>query len=109
MAYQFAAATPNVFSLSPFAAEFVTLTPAAADYVAGGYTPTPGTGIAMGKILFAIPVGGQGGWIPVWNPTTGKIQMFTASATPGPAVALSEVTAGTDLSAQVFEFLLIGY
>jgi len=94
------------FSIGPLNTEFVTLTPAASDYAAGGYLPAYGSGIAMKTALYALPIGGQGGFVPVWNPTTGKIQMFQQSAATG---ALTECTASEDLSAQVFSFWLIGY
>jgi hypothetical protein len=53
-----------------------------------------------------IPIGGQGGYVPVWNPTTSKLQVFQQSAATS---ALTEVPAATDLSAYTFNLLVVGY
>lgn len=96
--------------------EMVTLIDAAAAYVTAGY---PFTGnqaylnntaltvnVDLDKIYFVIPIGGQGGIEPVWNPATGKMQMFWNGAING---AAAEVPANTDLSAYTFYFLVVGY
>lgn len=70
----------------------VTLTPAVSDYPAGGYPLTPGQGISLNKIYWAFPVGGQGGIEPVWNPATGKMQMFSGGGTVGTPLGLGPVS-----------------
>ena len=67
---------------------FVTLTPAVADYATGGYALTPGQGISLSKVYWAIPVGNQGGITPVWNASTGYLQMFGANPYPSTPLAL---------------------
>lgn len=71
----------------------VTLAPAASDYPTGGYALTPGSGISLNKIYWAIPEGGQGGIDPVWNPTTGKLQMFATSVGANTPLGLGPVSA----------------
>jgi hypothetical protein len=87
---------------------FVTAKPAAADYATGGYTITPGQGIPLGSIFTVIPVGGQGGFEVQWNTATGKLQVFGNTATPAANAPLTEVAAGTDLSALTLTLLVIG-
>ena len=70
----------------------VTLAPAVADYPTGGYALTPGSGISLNKIYWAIPEGGQGGIDPVWNPTTGKLQMFATAPSAGIPLSLGPVS-----------------
>jgi hypothetical protein len=84
---------------------FITLVDSAADYATGGYALTAGQGISLGAIYFVIPVGGQGGYVPVWNPATGKLQIFEQSAATS---ALTEVPNATDLSAITFNLLIFG-
>lgn len=84
---------------------FYVATPAASDYTTGGYTLTPGQGISLKIIYYVIPLGGQAGYVPVWNTTTGKLQIYQQSAATGP---LTEVPASTNLSAESFSLLLIG-
>lgn len=89
----------------------VNAVPAASDYATGGYTLTPGSGIALQTIYFVLPNGGQGGYVPVWNPATNKLQVFeqaAIAAAPSTASALAEVGAGTDLSALTFSLLVFG-
>lgn len=98
--------------------EFRTLQPAAADYVTGGYgiygqkLAVDGTvtvaqvNTGLYEVDAVLPVGGQGGYFPVWNPTTNKLQIFQSAAALGPA---TQVPANTDLSALAFQLLLIGY
>ena len=78
----------------------VTATPAASDYVAGGYplAASLGKGITLAVIYFVIPLSG-GVNTPVFNPTTGNLQVYAAGA---------EVAAGTDLSATPFTLLIVG-
>lgn len=96
--------------------EEVTLQPAAADYATGGYAIVSGKAVVNGaaantqncnlyQINGVIPLGGQGGYFPVWNPTTQKLQVLRCQAAAGPAL---EVPAGTDLSAFAFQLLLYG-
>lgn len=89
------------------------LNPALSDYVAGGYLiqgeagTTESTGnVGMAKVGYVIPIGGQGGYSPVWNPTTSKLQMFEPSNAYGPA---AEVAASTNLNAYQFNLLVVGY
>lgn len=90
--------------------EHVVLQPAAADYATGGYAlsgiPPSSGNVGITKIGYVIPVGGQGGYVPVWNLTTSKLQVFQQSAATG---ALTEVPAATDLSAFAFNLLVVGY
>lgn len=118
MAYQVVKQPDGDLSLGNLRGELVNLNPAAADYATGGYLiegigeTTESTGnVGLYKVLTAIPAGGQGGFVPVWNPTTSKLQIFESAAvaaTPAAAAPLAEVAAGTDLSAYSFELLLIG-
>ena len=84
---------------------FVNCTPAAADYATGGYTLTPGQGISLAVIYIVDYIGGLGGYTPVWNLTTQKLQVFQSAAALGPA---TEVPAATDLSGFTFQLVLIG-
>lgn len=72
---------------------FVTLTPSASDYVPGGYTLTPGQGISLRSIYWAVPIGGQGGITPVWNPATSKLQMFGGGGAAGTPLGLGPLSA----------------
>lgn len=102
-------------SLGSLNGEFVTLQPSTSDYSTGGYALVDGVSVVnnstlqancdLYKILAALPVGGQGGYVPVLNPTTKKVQMFRQTAATG---ALVEVPSLTDLSAQAFQLLLMG-
>jgi len=87
-------------SLGNLRAEIVTLQPAVADYVPGGYLlqgiagTTVGTGdVGMAKVLGVIPLGGQGGFFPVWNPVTSKVQILAGETNPGIALGLGPVSA----------------
>ena len=95
--------------LGRYRTEHVVLKPAAADYPAGGYAlsgiPPSSGNVGMTKIYFAIPVGGQGGYVWQWNPATAKMQVFQQSAATS---ALTEVPAATDLSALNSNLLLFG-
>lgn len=80
--------------------EHVTLQPAAFDYATGGYLiqgisgTTESTGnVGITKVGYVIPIGGQGGVIPVWNPTTSKLQMFVNGAANQP-ITLGPISAG---------------
>ena len=99
--------------------EIVTLQPANSDYPKGGYPiisqdaanmqtpPAPNTvNCDLWKIVTALPIGGQGGYQPVWNPATQKLQIFQDSSAQGPG---GEVTTGTQLAAYAFQLLLLGY
>lgn len=93
--------------------ELVNLQPALSDYATGGYllqgiggsTETTGN-VGIDRIKFVVPVGGQGGYVPVWNPATSKLQVFQQSAATGP---LTEVSASTNLNAYSFLLLVEGY
>ena len=99
--------------LGKWRCELVNLQPAISDYATGGYnitgiagtTETTGN-VGIAKVLFVWPVGGQGGWSPVWNPTTSKLQVFADSSSNG---ASPEANANTNLAAYTFELLVVGY
>jgi hypothetical protein len=113
MAYSLTKNKDGDASLGNFRGELLTLAPSVSDYAAGGYlvegiggaTENTGT-VGMDKVLFVIPVGGQGGYSPVFNPTTSKVQIFEPSNAVAPQV---EVPAHTDLSAYAFLLLAVGY
>ena len=119
MAYTITRIPDGNLSLGNLNGELVNLQPAASDYPTGGYAITSQEDVlndssltantSLYKILTALPAGGQGGYSPRWNPTTQKLQVFVVDAA---AVAtqypLLEATAGTDLSAYLFQLLLIG-
>lgn len=95
--------------------EFVTLKPAPSDYVSGGYAlisgvqvvdnPSLNQNIDLYQLIAVLPTGGQGGYVPVFNPTTSKVQMLQQSAATG---ALTEVPSNTNLAAFSFLLLLLG-
>lgn len=93
MAYTVAPSTTVPVSvLSQIEVRNVTLQPAVADYPTGGYALTPGQGISLNKIYWTIPEGGQGGIAPVWNPTTGKVQMFSDYDVQGVPLTLGSLS-----------------
>lgn len=109
MAYSVTKVSDGDHVLGNYRVEHVVLQPAATDYPAGGYAlsgiPPSSGNVGITKIAFVIPIGGQGGFVPVWNKTTKKLQMFQQSAATG---ALTECTAAEDLSAQAFDLLVWG-
>lgn len=112
MAYSLTKNADGDASLGNFRGELVTLAPSVSDYATGGYLvqgiagSTESTGdIGLSKVLFVIPVGGEGGYSPVFNPTTSKVRIFEPSNAVGPQV---EVPAHTDLSAYSFQLLVVG-
>jgi hypothetical protein len=112
MAYKITKATDGDL-VSNLREELVTLQPSVSDYATGGYSikGIGGTTVATGnvgidKVLFVLPVGGQGGLQVAWNTTTSKIQMFADSTS---ALAAVEVANATDLSGYTFSLLVIGY
>lgn len=94
-------------------ADDYSLVPAISDYATGGYliqgisgtTETTGN-VALAKVGYVIPIGGQGGYMPVWNPVTSKLEIYQGAAGLG---ANTQVPANTDLSAFTFHLLVIGY
>lgn len=80
---------------------WVSAVPAASDYATGGYTLTPGSGLSLGTIDYVIPIGGQGGVVPVWNTTTSKLQMFGAGTDAGVPLGLGTSSAASTVSAVV--------
>lgn len=93
--------------------EHVTLQPSISDYATGGYLvqgiagTTESTGnIGIEKVGYVIPIGGQGGVVPVYNPTTSKMEMYLQTGSSG---ALTQASANTDFSAYTFNFLVVGY
>lgn len=116
MAYTIKLQTDGHASFGNFNGDFVNLQPASSDYPLGGYAITgqeqvlnnPGltANCDLYKVLAAIPIGGQGGYSPVWNPTTQKLEVFQDSTAQGPG---GRVIPGTDLSAFTFGLLLLGF
>ena len=112
MAYSVTKVDDGDLSLGNLRGEIVTLQPSVSDYATTGYlvqgiggSPLTSGNVGMDKILAVVPVGGQGGIVPVWNPSTSKVQMLQQSAATGP---LTEVPASTDLSSYSFRLLLLG-
>lgn len=113
MAFTLTKLTDGDMSLGNFRGEQVALQPSVSDYATGGYlvegiggaTETAGN-VGVTKVVFVIPIGGQGGYVPVFNPTTSKVQMFEQSAATS---ALTELAASTDLSSYTFNLLVVGY
>jgi hypothetical protein len=97
--------------------ELVSLSDSVSDYATGGYAIISGEtantnntpqliNCDLWRILTLIPVGGQGGFQPVWNPNTQKMQVYCNGSLNGPD---NEVANGYDLSGYVFQFFLFGY
>jgi len=113
MAYKLTKLSDGDISLGNLRAELVNLIPSVSDYATGGYlvqgiggtTETTGN-VGIDKVLFVIPVGGQQGYLPVWQNSTSKLAMFEDSGAVGP---LGQVPPNTDLSAYTFELLVVGY
>ena len=91
-------------SLGSLNGEFVTLQPAVSDYPLGGYeliggetAATNGTpnliNVDLWRIANVLPVGGQGGLSPVFNPTTQKVQFFGEGPNIAVPLGLSAVSA----------------
>ena len=99
--------------LGKWRAELVNLQPAVSDYATGGYsiigiagtTETTGN-VGIEKVQFVIPAGGNGGWMPSWNVTTSKLQVFADSSSNG---ASPEAAANTNLAGYTFQLLVVGY
>lgn len=112
MAFKLTKNPDGDISLGNLRAELMTLTPASSDYATGGYLiqgiggATESTGnVGMDKVLFVIPAGGQGGYSPVWTPSTSKLTIEQPAAANNPQ---GQVAAGTDLSAFNFQLLVVG-
>lgn len=116
MGYVITKAPDGDVSLGNLNGELVSLSDSISDYATAGYAITGGewniqTGLPINcdlwRILTVVPVGGQGGYHPVWNPNTQKVQIWqNPNAGPGPD---TEVPNGTDLSGYVFNLLIVGY
>ena len=110
MSYTITKAPDGDVSLGNLNGEFVSLSDSISDYATGGYAITGGESYNannaltincdLWRILTAIPVSGQNGYQPVWNPNSQKLQIYSSAGT--------EVSNGTDLSGMVFYLLLIG-
>ena len=112
MAFKITKTPDGDVSLGNLRGEIVNLQPSASDYATGGYLiqgiggTTESTGnVGIDRVLFVIPVGGQGGYVPAFNPATSKLQIFQQSAATG---ALTQPNANTDLSAFTFQLLVVG-
>jgi hypothetical protein len=98
-------------SLGNLNGEYVCLSDSISDYATGGYAITDGEtynnnntlslNCDLWRIITAIPVSGQNGYQPVWNPNSKKLQIYQSAGT--------EVANGVDLSGYVFYLLLVGY
>ena len=117
MSYVITKAPDGDVSLGNLNGELVSLSDSISDYATGGYAfiggetaNTNGTpnliNIDLWRILTVEPAGGQGGYHPVWNPSTQKLQIFQGVASAGPD---QEVANGADLSGYVFNLLVVGY
>jgi hypothetical protein len=116
MAYTITKIPDGDVSLGNLSGEFVDLQPASADYATGGYAinsqeavlnnPSLTANCDLYKIVAVLPAGNQGGYVPVWNSATGKLQIFDTGAASGNPLA--QAAANTDLSAFTFRLLLIG-
>lgn len=113
MAYTIKRNADGDVSLGNLRGEIVTLQPAAADYATGGYLiqgiggATENSGnVGLDKVLGVLPLGGNLGYVLIWNPATNKLQVWWT----GPALSgvLAQVPAATDLSALSFQLLVIG-
>lgn len=73
---------------------------AGATYTTGGDTLTlPGfTSIDFVQVEPIRPSGGATGWVARYNYGNNKLQLYTASGTPGTGAALVEVANGTSLA-----------
>lgn len=115
MAYAITKNPDGDCNLGSLNGEFVTLQPSTSDYTTGGYAIVDGVSVVdnsalnancdLYRVLVAIPAGGQGGYQPVWNPTTKKLQIYQGATGSGPD---TEVPANTNLAAQAFQLLLLG-
>jgi len=116
MAYVITKQPDGDVSLGSLNGELVSLSDSISDYATGGYALIGGEtaannntpnliNIDLWRILTAVPVGGQGGYNVVWNPSTQKVQVFQGIAGLGPG---TEVPASTDLSAYTFNLLVVG-
>ena len=112
MAYVITKQPDGDVSLGNLNGEFVSLSDSVSDYATGGYAIVSGEtantnntpnliNCDLWRILTVIPTSGQNGYMPVWNPATQKLQMYSSPNT--------EVSNGTDLSALLFNLLLVGY
>ena len=117
MAYVITKAPDGDVNLGNLNGEICSLSDSISDYATGGYAliggetantnSTPNLiNIDLWRILTAVPVGGQGGYNVVFNPSTQKVQVFQGAAGLGPG---TEVPASTDLSGYVFNLLVVGY
>ena len=117
MAYVITKQPDGDVSLGNLNGEFVSLSDSVSDYATGGYAIISGEtantnntpnliNCDLWKVLMAIPQSGQGGYSVVWNLATQKVQIYEPAGSGAPG---NEVPNGTDLSAYVFNLLLVGY
>lgn len=95
-------------SLGNLRGELLTLQPGTQDYVAGGYlvqgiggNPLSAGDVGMTKILAVIPMGGQGGLSPVFNPTTSKVVIWAPAVAANTPITAGPVSVTSTLSAMV--------
>ena len=98
-------------SLGNLNGEYVSLSDSISDYAIGGYAIVSGEQVQNGaspssincdlwRILTVIPAGGENGYMPVWNPTTQRLQIFQSAGV--------EVSNGANLNPYTFYLLLVG-
>ncbi len=116
MAYVITKQPDGDVSLGNLNGEFVSLSDSVSDYATGGYAIIDGEtanqnntpnliNCDLWRVLMAIPQSGEGGYKPVWNLATQKVQIYQPA---GSGVPMTEVPSGTDLSGYVFNLLLVG-
>jgi hypothetical protein len=88
-------------SLGNLRGELITLQPAVADYVTGGYllqgiggNPLTAGDVGLTKVLGMISLSGQQGLSPSWNAATQKVQIFQTGADAGVPLGLGPVSTG---------------
>lgn len=104
------------FTFGNLAGTIVTATPAAGDYVTGGYPLGPAE-VGLRTLACVVPMPSTKGAaattmpVPAWDQVNQKLQAFESAAvaaTPAVAALLAECAANTDLSAYQFQLLCLG-
>lgn len=72
----------------------VTLKPAASDYATGGYALTPGVGLSLKTVTWALVLNSNG-YMTSFNTSTGKLQFFGGAAASGTISIPVGANAGT--------------
>ena len=85
-------------SYSPFSPQWPTTQPVAISLRASAGIHSRPANVGMDKVLFVIPIGGQGGVTPVFNPTTSKVQMLENAPSAGIPLGLGTLSAAATQS-----------